>query len=534
MPERNSPRLYHHRSNHHHDTSSSSSKSTEQDHRRLPQTTSSSHRQSSQVLEQGSHSNENYPEFHMSSNNYDIIFLNNETTSNELNMILRHVRFCRQYSIDTESDQRTNRLSLIQVNSMPVRDKSIIMLFELEQLPHEHSTEYDKIRELFCLLFRKDNELFAWGDMRKELEPKKDLFTWPIPAVLVNLQLYFPGWYAWGRSQCRGTTLSYCDDEDEGLQQHQRMLVCSCHLQSPYNPNELWSLKNAFKYGFKLFIDKSARLGNWSSSLNSRKSSLSYETQKKMIRYAVYEVITISFLARPIAEQWTFKQVESRSMKEALLGFNSVKFPQLSAPKSKKTKVKNLNVGTLSKIISRLDSDLDSISSDDEIYLDQMNEQIPCDYQREDQERINNDRLLTEQNTVDAEVKKNNEDGNDIRMVVNNHDVVIDEMNIPPVERRHKKRRSEAANKKRNQKRNRQQRQLRYRYTTTRPFYHRMKSNLARKIIRHYNVKFRHIKKNEKDGTIIIGCYDREALVDCQQQLPNNCFDRYQYERFRR
>ena len=107
-------------------------------------------------------------------------------------------------------------------------------------------------------------------------------------------------------------------------------------------------------------------------------------------------------------------------------------------------------------------------------------------------------------------------------------------VNIPPVERRNNKRRSGAAKEKRNQKRNHQQQQLRYRYTTTRPFYYRMKSNLARKILHHYNVRFRHIKKNEKDGTIIIGCYDQEALVDCQQQLPNNWFDRYQYERFRR
>ena len=166
-----------------------------------------------------------------------------------------------------------------------------------------------------------------------------------------------------------------------------------------------------------------------------------------------------------------------------------------------------------------------------------MNEQIPGDYQREDQGKINDvtdDRLLTEQNTVDAEVKKNDEDGVNDQMVVNNHDVVIDEVNISPVERREKKGRSEAAKKRRNQKRNRQQRQLRYRYATIRPFYYRMKSNLARKILRHYNVNFKHIKKNEKDGTIIIGCHDQEALVDCQQQLPNNCFDRYQYERFRR
>ena len=527
-----------HRSNHHNHPSLNSSKSTEQTYHQSSQPTNPSHRQSIQLSEQDLHLNENYPEFHISSNNYDIVFVNNETTPNEFTLLLRHVRFCRQFSIDTESDQRNNKLSLIQINSMPVRDKSFVILIELEQLPHQYSVEYEKVRELFRFLFREDNEVYSWGDITKELEPRKDLFTWPIPAVLVNIQLHFPGWYSWGRSHCRETILTCLDNSDEGEDdkslQQQRMLTCICHLQSPYNPKQLWSLKTAYKYGCKLSLDKSTTMGNWSSSLNSCHSSLSYEVQKKMVRYAVNDVMAVSFLARPIAEKWTFKQVESRSMKEALLGFNLVKFPQLSTPQSKKTKIKNLNVGTLSKIMLRLDPDLDSNCSDEEIYLEQIINQPPCDYQREDQDEFNNvevDRLLPEENLVDVEVKMYEKD--EEQMIVDNHEVVVNEVETPPVERRPSGKRSKQAKAKRNKRHNNRLRFKRYEYPLIRYYYYKVASKVARRILKQYKVPIRHIKKI-KDNQYLIGVTSAEAQRQGEQALPSNCFDKHHYEQFRR
>jgi hypothetical protein len=142
--------------------------------------------------------------------------------------------------------------------------------------------------------------------MQVELEQAKHLFTWPIPATLIDIQPHFPVWYDWARTQCGVQDLLHRNDvnnDNEIIQQRYQALSCSCHSPSPYRINELWSLQKAFWYGCKLIIDKSCTLGYWSSSLPLSHSSLSHEDQMKMIHYATDDAMVVTYLIRPITEK---------------------------------------------------------------------------------------------------------------------------------------------------------------------------------------------------------------------------------------
>jgi len=267
--------------------------------------------------------------------------------------------------------------------------------------------------------------------------------------------------------------------------------------------------------------------------------------------------------------------------------FKSTRPPPLRQPKSKK-KIKDLNVQKLSKIFTSInDSDYEVISSDDEIYLNQLIEPndfkteqddiidnydgisllqdqiepIDIDYipvindseptepiqqQELEPEPINNDdiardvirdldddvvvELQIEEPTIDVIM---NDDDDHVKNV-NNHSVIVDGMNNPIEhhQQRIKKKRSLQAKQKKNRKRNNQFRLIRYKYYLTRSYYYRFKSRTVKKVLRYYGVQYRHIKF--RDDRVVIGVKTDAARHDYEETLPYNCFNRRNYWRFRK
>ncbi|CAF5224469.1 unnamed protein product, partial [Rotaria magnacalcarata] len=115
---------------------------------------------------------------------------------------------------------------------------------------------------------------------------------------------------------------------------------------------------------------KSCRLSHWSLSLTSRHSSLSHVTRMNMIHYATHDVMAVTLLIRPITERWTFAKIKLRKMNEMFVAFTSIKLPAL--PSLKNRKIKNINMQKLNTILRCNDPDVEDISSDDEIYLNQL------------------------------------------------------------------------------------------------------------------------------------------------------------------
>ncbi len=135
-------------------------RSSDSHHHQSPHPSSYSHIYSSNSIEPNP-SSEDYPQFHMHSNLYTLIIVNNETSIDTWNTPLNHVQKCKQYSVDTESDRRNNRLSLIQVNTIPSDGESLVLLFEMNHFPTRTSSKYEKVRKIFQLIFREKNEIYS-------------------------------------------------------------------------------------------------------------------------------------------------------------------------------------------------------------------------------------------------------------------------------------------------------------------------------------------------------------------------------------
>ncbi|CAM4955818.1 unnamed protein product [Rotaria socialis] len=188
--------------------------------------------------------------FHINSSDYEAAFVNNETSTNTINKLLNHMKIFKQYSIDTESERANNQLSLIQINSITITPPSLVMLFELEQLPDRNSQKYENILQLFQIIFRTNNKIYSWEKMQIELEPVKEFLVLPIPAMLIDIQPHFSMWYSWARTQCGVQSLSHRNDkinDNEIIQQHNQHPSCDCHPSSPYKINKVWSLQNSLK-----------------------------------------------------------------------------------------------------------------------------------------------------------------------------------------------------------------------------------------------------------------------------------------------
>ncbi|CAF3091854.1 unnamed protein product [Rotaria sp. Silwood2] len=505
---------------------------------------SGSYYQSSQHLSSHAYRSsyaKHYPTFHVHSSDYELVFINNNTSTHTINKLLNHVGTCKQYAIDTESERTNNQLSLIQINSIPIEAPSRVMLFELKHLPNQHSQKYDKILQLFQLIFRLDNEIYSWGDMQRELEPAKDLIIWPIPATLNNIQPHFPAWYNWARTQCRVQSLSHrndTNDDNEIIQQHQQQLLCHCHPPSPYQINELWSLQNAFRYGCNLFLDKSCTLSHWSSSLSSSHSSLSHADQKKMIHYATHDVMAVTFLIRPITEKWTFDKIKNRKMNEMFVAFDSIKLPPL--PTSKNKKIKNINMQKFATLFRCNDPDAEEISSDDEIYLNQLIKQNDLKNEQNNKKNDDDDEIMLEQDQIepidDNYIPVNNNLLNDNELIVNNHymvDDVNDKEETAPTKKHTKhQQRSIQARHRRNQRRNKALKRKRYYYSIKRKWYPRFTMLIIRKILRLYNIDYTHVRT---DGDkLLIGLKNQQSEKTAEHQLPSNIFNRQSYLHYRK
>ncbi|CAF1258658.1 unnamed protein product [Rotaria sordida] len=159
---------------------------------------------------------------------------------------------------------------------------------------------------------------------------------------------------------------------------------CICHEQSPYRPGEKWSLQKALIYAAHMFIDKSCTVNNWAARLTSNNSTLSTGRRNKMIKYAIYDCLTATYFIRPVLAYWTFNKLKNTNIIELFTSFKSPSLPTNNS--SNKKNKKNINV---QKLFNLNDDEVEPISDDDEIYLNQLIE--PVTNKQPEYEEISND-----------------------------------------------------------------------------------------------------------------------------------------------
>ena len=78
-----------------------------------------------------------YPAFTIPESFYQIILVNNHMSMEVMDEILDHIYECHQFSVDTESEMSNNKLSIIQIHTIPPQLPSMVLLVELFHLPHQ-------------------------------------------------------------------------------------------------------------------------------------------------------------------------------------------------------------------------------------------------------------------------------------------------------------------------------------------------------------------------------------------------------------
>ncbi|CAF1454661.1 unnamed protein product [Adineta ricciae] len=504
-----------------------------------------------------------YPAFVVPELIHEVIFVNQYMSMEAIDRLLNHISDCYQFSVDTEGEVTNNRLAIIQIHTIPRTLPSMVILLELCHLPSPGSEQYAKIEQILRLTFRSDNYIYAWGDMRKELEPVNHLLDWPIRSELINLQPHFAGWYEWARTLCRVQNLqeNVIKVESNEINRSNDPMKCTCHRESPYHESQLWSLQNALIYGFDVFIDKTARMAHWSHGLTYSHSSLSHAQRIRMIHYAKNDVMAVTYLVRPIVERWSFTRIKETKIEARFTAFE----PILPAPlrqSSTKRKVKNLDVQKLAKIFETIDPDIESISSDDEIYLNQVNqdvtqaseEHVETELATATNDNINDDLIEpTNGDLVDISddeiiirnigTQMDNDDVTTTQYemgsaeVIWQDPVIIADGNYEAEERtnrsKHQQRSIKARNRK-NNKHNKQRRKHRYRHFIKRRCYYRFTMYEMKKILRYYGITFTHVKFDETSENLIIGLKNEENRSEAEHQLAIDIFNRRSYYHYRR
>ncbi|CAF4593020.1 unnamed protein product [Rotaria sp. Silwood2] len=130
-------------------------------------------------------------------NDYHIHHINQSTSPILLHDLIEQARKTTRFTIDTEDDYYTHQPALIQIEF--IQDKSIILLIEINHLPHSSSVVFWLIRSLLKVIFNSLNVIYSWGDAKDELSkliPCRLLSSETLLEINnMNTQKIFKNWH---------------------------------------------------------------------------------------------------------------------------------------------------------------------------------------------------------------------------------------------------------------------------------------------------------------------------------------------------
>jgi len=248
-----------------------------------------------------------YPPFVIPSVFYNVYHVHQFTSMETIQLIIEHFEQCYHYSIDTESDKNNHELCLIQVQSIPRRLPMFVVLVALKHLPLPGSPLFMKLESMFSLLFRLENTVFSWGELRHEIRNIQDynVGSWIIRADLINLQNKFNNWYQRALPSCE-----VCSSKQKSTTSSMIQPICLCSKNYPYdNLSCKWSLQNAMIYTFQRFLDKSSTRQSWGVLLDPMYSSLSSSKLQRLINYCINDCFAVTYLHQPIQKKLEFMPI---------------------------------------------------------------------------------------------------------------------------------------------------------------------------------------------------------------------------------
>ncbi|CAF2057528.1 unnamed protein product [Rotaria magnacalcarata] len=252
--------------------------------------------------------------------------------------------------------------------------------------------------------------------------------------------------------------------------------------------SQTWSLQDSLIYTCGQFLDKAPTKNYWSLLLDPLYSTISSSTLSIMIRYATYDCLAVSYLHRPVLENWCLQELKQSRICLLLTHLSSIMLDELE------------DISDDDIHLNRLED-----ISDDEIHLSQLKDistdAIPFN-------QLEPKFILRDTNQTTGEFLTHTNSSLKHRTRTHAYRSFHDRM-------------------KRNKKRNVIRRYFRYKYYIRRVLYHRFNMFMIKQILRRRNVHFVHIKR--KDAELIIGVKNASLRDEYQHRLPLDMFTRHQF-----
>ena len=394
-------------------------------------------------------------------------------------IILSHFQACHSFTIDTEAVDRPSNLALIQVQSIPVELPSYVLLIQLHHLPKNDSLLFKKIQSLFKILFDTSKTIYSWGPLGNEIKyaTRYSLFIFPIHAKAINLQLEFNTWHRWVPPFCE-----VCKPDNNTYVTVGTSAFCKCRRDVSNGPPKLWSLQNAVLYTANCFLDKSQTESDWFAMLDPKNTSLPSLDLDKMIKYAIYDCLSVTYLRLPIMQRWSLIQLE-------------------------KTPIHILLTDT-KHIIA--DPDLEYVSEDE---LPQVIQ--PLLFNNNEQQQQQRTDEVTDQVSTSEQLMERPSSLDQKLSILNTNS-----------SKKHSQR-SAVARARRNRKRPISHRIRRYEYRLVRSLYYLFTLKMIKKVLNQLEIQFTHVKCDNYQ--LIIGINNKKLKRKFEQLLPLDTFDRDHY-----
>ncbi|CAF1332636.1 unnamed protein product [Didymodactylos carnosus] len=283
------------------------------------------------------------------------IHLHRYTSPDILKSSITAISDIHLFMIDTESESVYRQPSipaLIQIQCIENEHKAVVLIIEIQHLPHHSTIEFKFIHQLCDHIFSKHSTIMTWGNLMNELSPFTSTRLFDLSNVTnpINLQTFFTNF--WNQRhphilQCshqkqeinassnRDALELIChvtemNVEDEYVDdKHADYVSCICPKEyRPYKSNSSsnWSLQKALKFTFNCALDKELTQNAWTCGLDKAlHHHLTAEKQviiENMIKYAVNDVLAPTKLYFYIL----------RKSAEAILTVQSVLGPSQALP----------------------------------------------------------------------------------------------------------------------------------------------------------------------------------------------------------
>ncbi|CAF3410149.1 unnamed protein product [Rotaria socialis] len=240
---------------------------------------------------------------------YQIYFINQSTSSQDLDYLIDIVQTSTDFIIDTESAFKSNIPALIQIYFLQsTRIQSPLLLVEIQHLPHYSTALFSQLKKLFYCIFNVKSHFYSWGPLTNELRSFSSclLFTFPLYVITHDLQSQFKTWFNTWITSYDSTSINESITTDDVViinaptYDPHLLLPTSLMNKKKFNSHESWSLQHAVLYTFGLHLSKRETLRQWDIGLDINlptcDHSFSINYRQKLINYACLDCVSVAHI----------------------------------------------------------------------------------------------------------------------------------------------------------------------------------------------------------------------------------------------